>query len=365
VMVAVMEVVAGGKWARGIRRIAISFTAFLPISFLLMVPMLFAGEQIFPWVLEPVHGKEPWLNMPFLAARNLVLLAACYGLSLAFAYWALRPDLGALRDDEVPDRLRPFYARFTRGWLGAEAEGERAFRKLRVLGTALALVFALAFTVVAFDFVMSLEPHWFSTMLGGYFFMGAFLSGIVAVILGALYWRRTFRLEGFIGFPLLHDLGKLNFAFCVFWAYLFWSQFIVIWYGMLPHDQHWVIHRFTAPFDTVSALVVLAVFALPFFGLLSVKAKTTPKVLGTFAGIVFFGLWLERYLLVYPSFHYQAPALPFGWQEIGITAAFAGLFLAAVLFFANRFPMVQRWITVAERAELLGTSEAPAQVVTE
>ncbi len=359
VMLAVAVILARGMWARPIRRIALGFVAFLPIWYVLLFPLLLQPEHIFHWYHEELHGaKAVYLDLPFLAARNVFLLAALVGLSLYFAYWSLRPDAGLLRD-EAPPRLRSLYTRLSRGWRGQEVEEERAHRRLVVTGPILALTWAAALSVVAFDFVQSQDPHWISTLIGPYFFMAGFLGGIAATIIFTVAYRRRLGLDRVIGAPQFHDLGKLLFAFCVFWAYLFWSQFIVIWYGLLPWEQSFLVERLGEPFSGISMLVFFSVFVLPFFGLLGATPKRIPEILAVFAALVLLGLWFERYILIYPSFYAGAETLPFGWQEIGTALGFAGLFIAAAVWFATRFPVVQLWQPAAEEALLRSTEEPP------
>lgn len=343
VLLSACVVITKAVWARPVRRLSLSFAAFLPVAFLLYIPLAFAGESIFPWTRHMYHdGLEVWLNEPFVAVRNLVALGVLFSLSIAFAIQALRPDLGLLRD-EAPDRLRGLYTRLTRGWRGQEEEEVRAFQRLNVLAPILALVYAASMSVVAWDYIMSLEAGWFSTLIGPYYFMAAFLGGIAATAILAALVRSRMDLAGVIEAPHFHDLGKLTFAFCVFWAYLLWSQYIVIWYGMLPHEQSFLVHRLSAPFFGMALLVFLFLFVAPFSMLLGVAAKKKPEFLASVAGVVLFGLWLERYLLIYPSLYPARDGLPFAWQEVGITLLFAGLFIASLGWFATRFPLLQLW----------------------
>ncbi|MBI4544556.1 MAG: hypothetical protein HY703_05115, partial [Gemmatimonadetes bacterium] len=216
VILAAAVTMTRGIWSQPVRRIALSFVAFLPVSFLLLLPLLFAAGQVFPWVHQELGGKEAWLNVPFLAARNLAGLATLFGLSLAFAYWALRPDAGLLLAQASPRHSGPecrgLYARLTRGWQGQEVEEARAHRNLSRLSPVLALTYAIVFSIVAVDFVMSLEPEWFSSLIGPYFFMAAFLGGIAATALLTVVYRRGLELGSAIQPPQLHDLGKLTFA---------------------------------------------------------------------------------------------------------------------------------------------------------
>lgn len=347
VMLAVVVTIAKGMWSRTIRRIALSFVAFLPIAWLLLIPILFVAPRIFPWIAEPVPGKEAYLNLPFLVIRHLVLLGALFTVSVLFARASLRPDLGLIKG-QVTGKLAALYERMTRNWRGQEAEEAHAHRVLSRLAPALALLYAVGMSVVAFDFVMSLEPHWFSTLIGPYFFMGAFLSGLAVTGVTTLAYVRKLGMSDVVSASQFHDLGKLTFGFTVFWGYLFFSQFIVIWYGLLPGEQSFVVHRFTAPFSIIAQLVGIGVFVIPFFGLLGVAPKKNPRVLTAFAGVSLVALWLERYLLVYPSYYMGADRLPLGWQEIGVACFFAGLMLAALMYFATRFPLFQLWQPMSE-----------------
>jgi hypothetical protein len=360
VLLAVIVSITKGLWSRTIRRIALSFVTFLPLAYLLLIPIFIGRNHIFPWIEHPVAGKEAYLNVPFMAARHFVALGILVVLSLAFAYWSLRPDVGLVRGG-VPDKLRGLYDRIASNWRGQEVEEATAHRRIAVLGPIFALAYAAALTFVAWDMVMSLEPHWFSTLIGPYFFMAGLLGGIAATVIMVVLYMRTLGLESIILPTHFHDLGKLTFAFCIFWAYLFFSQFIVIWYGMLPHEQEFIAHRFGTPYRTVAQAVFACLFVLPFFGLLGVAPKKRPEVLSIFATIVLVGLWLERYLLVYPSLYIGVDNVPLGWQEIGMGLGFVGLMLGSVVFFATRFPLFQLWQPLSE-LELSGVHvEVPAE----
>jgi hypothetical protein len=360
-MLAVVTSIAKGLWSRPIRRIALAHAAFLPIAYILVLPILIWGApHIFPWIEYPLYnGKEAWLNWPFMTARTLFGLAVLFLLSLTFAYTALRPDMGLMRDS-VPPRLHGFYGRFTRNWRGQEAEELHAYRRLTVLGPVMAIAYAVVFAVLSWDFVMSLEPHWFSMLMGPYFFMGAILGGVMTTALIIITIRPRLALDTWITPSTMHDLGKLAFGFTIFWGYMFFSQYIVIWYGLLPWEQEYVVHRFVPPFVIITQLVGLCLFLLPFFGLMSVAAKRSPAVFATFAGISLLGLWLERYILVYPSLWIGTDTLPMGWQEPGMLLLFVGLYLLAITYFLTRVPLFQLWqpLSEIELAGIQGEREA-------
>lgn len=343
VIFAVAVSLTRGIWSRPIRRIATGFAAFIPVSYILLFPLLLQADRIFPWVGgEGLHGAQgAYLNVPFLSVRNIVLLGAMLVLSLYYVYAGLRPDIGALRDD-APPRLRELYDRLTGGWLGQEQEETRAARRQAVLGPVLALMYAISYSVVAFDFVMSLRPGWFSTLIGPYVFMAAFLGGLAATTMYTVIYRSKLQLQEVITGPRLHDLGKLLFGFSILWAYLFWAQFLVIWYGLLPGEQAYIIERLEPPYLGIALTFFVLLFVAPFALLLGVAPKRSPKILGTVACMSLVGLWLERYVLIYPAYYEGGPLL-LGVPEIGIALGFAGLLIAATVFFASRFPMVQLW----------------------
>jgi hypothetical protein len=220
------------------------------------------------------------------------------------------------------------------------------------------LLYAVVMSVFAFDWAMSLEPHWFSTIFGAWFFMGALWGGVAASAWVTVYSKgRDPDLNKLMGVQQLHDLGKLAFAFTVFWAYLFWSQYLVIWYGKLPGEQAWIIHRAGAPWGGLSVLTLVLCFVLPFAGLIGRRAKMTPWILRFFATVILVGLWLERYLMVVPSIHRSGPVLTI-WEPL-IGLLFLGPFLWSVRWFLSTFPAVQVWQPMVDPESL--EAEVPTQ----
>jgi len=350
VMVAVTTTIVKARWNWSVRRVSIAFAAYLPVAFVLFLPMLLGvREEYFHWITEmasdPIlQNKQAWLNVPFLVTRNLVGVLFLFGGALAFAWLAVRPDLDLARaaagDDPARARWRE---RLTSGWLGQEHEEARSFRRMNTMAPALVGLYAVVMSMLVFDWAMSLEPHWYSTLLGGWFFMGAYWSGF-AVTAVAMVWVRGQHTDfhGAMGLQQRHDLGKLSFGFTVFWAYLFWSQYIVIWYGKLPWEQAWMIHRLDAPWGPLSALVLVLCFVVPFAGLLGRAPKLKPALLATFTGVILTGLWLERYMLIAPSLHTEGAPIFSVWHPL-ITLLFLGPFLYSVRWFLSTFPVIQVW----------------------
>jgi hypothetical protein len=185
-------------------------------------------------------------------------------------------------------------------------------------------------------------------MFPGWFFMGAFWGGIGATALvSVLLKRKDSYADEHISAYQLHDLGKLTFAFSVFWTYLFFAQYLVIWYGKLPWEQEWIVHRSGAEWGPLSLLVIVLCFVVPFSGLIGRLPKTVPTWLGGIACLALTGLWLERYLLIAPSLHEAGTPTITLWEPL-IGLGFLGLFAGTVHWFLSTFPMIQVWQPTAE-----------------
>ncbi len=349
ILLAVVTWITKAKWNWSVRRVSLAFVAFLPISFVMFLPMLGLGESYFAWVTEVAQDpilqkKAAYLNMPFLLTRNVIGVLVLFGVSLYFAYLALRPDMGLTSGHADADPGREAWSdRLTQGWLGQEVEEVVSYRRMTRLGPAFVIVYAIVMSVLSYDWVMSLEPHWFSTRMGPWFFMGAFWSGIAATAVAVTFLKAGGGvLDKAMGRQQLHDLGKLTFAFCVFWAYLFFAQYLVIWYGKLPWEQAWIIHRAEEPWGTLSAWLIVLCFVVPFAGLIGRKPKMTPRIFRFFALVLLAGLWLEKHLMVAPSIRSDdTPTL--GVTEFLIALMFLGIFLYLVRWFLSTFPLIQVW----------------------
>ena len=349
VILAVATWITKAKWNWSVRRVSQAMAAFLPIAFVLMLPMLTLREEYFPWIAamadDPIlQSKAAYLNIPFLISRNVVGLLLMFGLSIYFVYLAVRPDMGLTRGHEGGDPTRASWReRLTQGWMGQEQEEVRSYQIMTRIGPVIVATYAVVMSILAYDWAMSLEPHWFSTMFGPWFFMGAFWGGIASTVLWSLYLRNQHRdFKNFIGLQQRHDLGKLAFAFTVFWTYLWFGQYIVIWYGKLPWEQAWIIRRSGETWGTFSMVIMLLCFLVPFAGLMGRKAKMKPMLLATYTTIILTGLWLERYALIAPSLHHEGDPIFTIWQPL-IGLMFLGLWIGSIRWFLSTFPAVQLW----------------------
>ena len=330
--------VSNARWGGPVKRIAEAMASFLPVSFLLFLVLFFGREELFSWVSHPLPEKAAWLNAPFLFARDGIALLVLYGLSLLFLYYSLRPDLGLLqeRGKQSPDAL---HRALTAGWRGIEEERRRSQRALATLSPIILILYAFVFSLIAFDLVMSLDPHWYSTLFGGYFFIGNLYLGLAAIAMVAVLTRKFLQWEAHITPSHFHDLGKLVFAFCLLWTYLGWSHYLPIWYGNLPEETGFLLVRARSPWAPLAGTVLAACFVIPFVVLLSREVKRRAGSLFAICAVVVVGMWLERYLLVVPSV-WSEDWVPFGGLEALITLGFLAAAALCYLGFARTFPLL-------------------------
>ena len=345
---AAIQKVVKSRWSGAIIRFAEATVFFLPISLICFFILFLGRNELFPWIEHPTPARGQWLTVRWVFTRDLVSLLAVFGLTIAFVYHDLKPDVAELAQ-HVSGWRRRLYDRIAGDYTGTPEQVAANDIRLSRLAPALILAYAYLFTVLAFDLIMSLAPYWLSNLFGAFFFMGAFLTGLTMLGLMTVYWRKKMGLEAIIGRSQFHDLGKLVFGFSVFWAYLMYSQVLVIWYGNLREETSFVFWRMWGDWRPLAIAVGLLVFLIPFWGLIWVKSKTTVLTFTTFFTVSIVGFWFERYLLVQPSL-IDSPV--FGLPEIGVSLGFLGLFLTAYGMFARSLPMVSPRLTA--RAQEMG-----------
>jgi hypothetical protein len=349
------------RWQGPVQRLVESFGAYVPISLVLFAVIYLGRHYLFEWTHHAVHGKEWWFTESFTFTRDVLVLVWVTFVSLLYLYISLRPALGAAREQATGLR-GSLYARWTAGWRGEEAEREFAERRGRKMAAVVVLSYAFGYSLIAIDMIMSLAPHWVSTMFPAYYAWGGFLSAVSMTALVSVLMRDSPELRGQITTSRRHDMGKMIFAFSIFWMYLFWSQYLVIWYGNIPEETGFVSarlgsqflqdtwfmtgfwERVSEPYARLTLSTWILLWVLPFWVLLGQKPKKTPAILGAIAAGSVFGFWLERYILVTPSLISPeavlagAPVTPFGWVEISVGLGFVGIFFLCFLTFARVFP---------------------------
>jgi hypothetical protein len=324
-------------WARPMKRLAEAPAAFLPVA-LLLLPVIFLGrEHLFPWIRQPVAGKAWWLDVGFLFGRDgfgLLLLTAA---ALALVYHSVKADHSWIATRAAGNPAERISSNLS---ANANALGARNWRAQVVLSPIYAILYALVLSLIAIDLIMSLDPHWVSTLFGAYYFIGSLYTALAMLLVLALWSRKALDLEPFLPTKHFHDLGKLLLGFCLMTGDFFYSQFLVIWYGNLPEEARYVILRIRfSPWEPLAWTVLATCFAFPFVLLLSRRIKTKPLPMLVLCVIILVGMWLERFLLVAPSL-WKGREMPLGLMEVAITAGFLGIMGACVLSFLRRFPVL-------------------------
>ncbi len=288
----------GATWAVAFRRIPEALTALMPVGAAGLVAVFVFRPTVYPWLGEAGHldgFRGAWLSPgPFF------LRAAFYvAVWLAFALAIVRTSR-AQDESGAPDLTR---------------------RNVR-LSIAFIIVFALTFWLASVDWIMSLEPHWYSTIFGVYHFAGLFASTLALVVVAAHAMRRAGVLAGTVGDAHMHDLGKLLFAFTTFWMYIWFSQYMLIWYANIPEGSAYFVTRREGTWLTVFYLNVTLNWVVPFLALLSVAAKRGAGLV-VVAAVVLAGRWLDLYQMIWPAIVPGGPRV--GLCEMGPLLAAIGV----------------------------------------
>ncbi len=297
-------------WSVVVRRVAEAVSATLPALVLLFVPLLAGLHELYPWahaVSAGAHaaraGKALYLNVPFFVARWVAY----------FAVWTLTAR---------------YY--FRRSVL-QDASGDVGFTLQMERRAAVAMVaFGFTLTFAAIDLVMSLDPGWFSTIFGVYYFAGC-VVGIYALLTVLVYGLQA---SGFLRSAVTvehyHDLGKLLFGFIIFWAYIGFSQYMLIWYANIPDETGWLAQRQVHGWGWVGLVLVFGHFLVPFVALLSRSPKRRPKLLVLVALWMLAMHWVDVYWMVAPA---GSPTDPVpGVLDLVLLVGLGSLLLAAAAF---------------------------------
>jgi hypothetical protein len=287
-------------------RIPEAMGQYIPVASVLMILILIGAHEIYHWTHtehldEILLHKKPYLNMPFFSIRMVVYLAG-------WIFFAWKIQQLSLKQD---------------------AEGDLKYFKVSKTYAALFIAFfAITSSTSAWDWLMSIDAHWFSTLYGWYIFSSIFVSAIAVIILIVVALRTTGYLPH-LNEEHLHDLGKYLFGFSIFWAYLWFSQFMLIWYSNIPEETIYYVQRLEH-FSTLFYLNLILNFIVPFLVLMTRGSKRKLTILTVSAIVVFIGHWVDLYLAIMPGAvgHEKAGI---GILEIGLTMGYIGLFLFIVL----------------------------------
>ncbi len=325
--------ITNARWARPLLRISEGLGSFLPISLILLL-IVFAGrDYVLPYATEHYHyPKDVWLNMTFVIGRNVIGFIILLILSLFYLYYSLRQDLGG-----VGDKLNGLAGWIASGWSG-EDERKAIWKKLGRFAPAVLIFYTLVFSFFAWDLIMSLDPHWLSTLFGPYYFMSSFVAALGTTIILSIMLRRRLGLEEYLDDHHYHDIGKMLQGFSLFWVYLFFSQLLPIWYANMPEETVFVIKRVQEePFQQLAWAVLTFCFIFPFLALMPRTNKIVKPIVVFIAGVSLIGFWLDKFVLVVPSL---SNTINIGITQILITLGFLGAFVMMFLLFMRAFPSI-------------------------
>ena len=343
VMIVAVQRITTARWSRPVIRLMEGYVAFLPVALVLLLLIVLLGrDHIFPWTHEEItaHEREIYFIPAFFMTRVLVTFGLITLISLWFVYTSVRLDVGGMPEWGA-GWARGLRARMRRRYGEERREIFATHSRQGWLAIVLAVVWGFGWIILAFDLSMTLDLHFESTIYGWWFFMGGWLAALMLFALLVMAWRRFLGASVLIGEPHFHDIGKLCFAFTAFWGYLTFSQYLIIWYGNMAFETHWFRLRLIPPWQWLSLAVVFLVFVIPFFGLLSRAAKVHLPTLAAFAVTSLLGVWLLRYIEVYPSLHYPTTGVVLGVWELGVALGYVGLFALSYAGFMNAFPRMR------------------------
>lgn len=321
-----IQYVAFAGWSAGLKRIPEAFGQFIPVAAILMIAVFFlANHDLFHWTHEYLYdknsplydpvidGKKGYLNLGFYVGRMVVYFLVWY----VFYYF--------IRKNSLEEDLKG---------------GTSYFRKIQRISAGFIVFFGVTSSTSAWDWVMSIDTHWFSTMFGWYVFASWWVAALALITLFVIYLKEAGYLS-FIGESHLHDLGKYVFAFSIFWTYIWFSQFLLIYYANIPEETIYFVDRLRS--DHYSKFIFANLFLnffFPFLGLMTRDAKRKMTILKIVCIVVFLGHWSDFYLMIMPGTLKEHGGLHF--LELGMFMIYLSAFLFVVLNALAKAPLIAK-----------------------
>lgn len=301
-------------WHTSIQRVPEAMSKFIPFAGILMLlTFLFGIHHLYHWTHpgddKILLGKTAYLNIPFFYIR----FAVYFVVWTLLAYYLRKASITM---DTNPDN--------------------KYFKRQRILGALFLVFFAISSSTSAWDWLMSIDAHWFSTLYGWYIFSGLLVSTIAMIILLLIFLKNQGYMQH-VNKEHMHDLGKYLFAFSIFWMYLWFSQYLLIWYSNIPEETVYFVERLKEH-STVFYVNLILNFVFPFLILMSRNSKRINLILGITSVVIFFGHWLDYYLAIMPGIAGDHAGI--GFYEIGLIIGYLGLFLFVVLHGLSKASLV-------------------------
>jgi hypothetical protein len=301
---------SGGSWGVLVRRPIGAASRVLPVLTLLFIPIVLGMHRLYEWTDrdivahdEILQGKHLYLNTPFFLVRAAIYFLAWNGIAYFLNAWSLEQD----------------------------RTGERRLSKrMQALSAGGLVMYGLTVTFASFDWLMSLEPHWFSTIYGVLIIGGQGLTALAFLLVTLAWLSRRPPLDKIVTPSHLHDLGNLLLAFVMLWAYFSFSQYLIIWAGNVPEEIAWYWHRLQTGWRFLALALVLFHFAIPFVLLLSRRVKRDATIIATVAGAILISRLVDLLWLVAPEFHQRGFAV--SWLDVVLPLTLGSLWLGCFLW---------------------------------
>lgn len=345
VFAAILSIV-GAQWGRPVKRLAELTIFYAPLAFGLLIVLVIGADQIWEWTLPHdeihLHGaKSHWLSKGFVLARAFLWLGILVLLGRLYVKKSIRPDAGLAQETDASWGARECNRQAAENFSNVAEEVEKSHHFLTYLSPWLAFTYAVCFAMLGYDLVMSLDPHWFSTMFGGWMFMQNLLATVSFIGIVAFTAKHAYHLDDLIGDQQHHDLGKLTFGASIFWAYLTFAQVIVIWYGNLPEEIGYFKLRIEGQWAPVAVAAGVMCWAFPFLVLMRKAHKINPTIYRGTALVILAGIWTNFYLLITPAVlklaehhghevHGIMPTVPAILVTIGAVSSFVLVYLRSL-----------------------------------
>jgi len=321
-----IQYVSQAGWSVGLKRIPMAMASWLPIGAVLMIVVfLIANHDLFHWTHEYLYDKADPRFDPILDAKKGYLSFGFYmaRMVIFFGVWYM------------------FFIQIRKQMLAEDLDGGVAhWKKSMALSAGFLVFFGYSSSIAAWDWVMSIDPHWFSTMFGWYVFASWWVSGLALISYIAILLKDRGYLV-IVNENHLHDLGKFVWAFSIFWTYIWFSQFLLIYYANIPEETIYFVERWKSDqYSGYFFLNLILNFFMPFLLLLPRDAKRHSRFMKVVAPIILFGHWIDFYLMITPGTLKENGG--FGLLEIGLLMVYASAFIYTVLHSLAKHPLVAK-----------------------
>ncbi len=312
-----LEYISGAVWSVPFRRVSEFIASSLPLVLVFAIPLFLMLGMLFHWTHPEVvtadkllSGKSPYLNIPFFIGRTIGVILVLY----------------------------VFYALFTRNSRKQDESKEQGLTRTNVkLSAAFMPVAGIGLTLLSIDWIMSLEPHWYSTIFGVYYISATLLAGLAATTYASVSLNEAGYLIPGVNKDHYYSLGALMFAITNFWAYIAFSQFLLIWYANIPEESIWFVMRWEGGWKYISIILIFVRFVIPYAGLLSQPSKSDPKRLKQISIFILIAHFFDLYWLIMPTF---SKTVVFSFYELGFPLFVVGIVILAFYYQTKKHNLV-------------------------